>query len=280
VAANASLLRDATLRDPVTGAACGGGGLLAFGAPDFAAYWAAAVGGEVTREPAVSAVFFDGFDKLYAGATLASQGCPAFDEPHTAAALRDKLAATAAQARALNAGGRVPIISSYNYLAAAAAGGGGGGAAPLGDMSGVTEDAYIAALAGTAWIRFQEVWLGHGAAQDAAQVANAILEVAAGVPFVARSAVPKHGSLVYHAAGFLVAQGAHCYWGASAGWLDADWAWRGEYDWNVGEPAAPATRAGAYAWHRVFARANVSIDVHAGVAEVTWANGTAVRGSR
>ena len=275
VAANASLLAAAELHDPVSGAACGGGGLLAFGAPAFAAYWADVVGGEVVAEPAVSAVFYDGFDKLYAGSALASQGCPAFTESRTAAALTDKLAATAAQARVLNAGGRVPIISSYNYLAAAAA-----APALLGAMSGVTEDAYIAALAGTAWMRFQEVWLGHGPEQDAAQVANAILEVAAGVPFVARSATPKKGSLAYYAAGFLIAQGPHCYWGASQGWLDADWAWHGEYDWVVGTPLAPAERTGAFSWRRAFARANVTLDVHAGTAEVVWGDGAVVRGAR
>jgi hypothetical protein len=176
--------------------------------------------------------------------------------------------------------GQLLEVAQFVEREGKAGGNGTGLTGALGRLRAEIESGGLSALAGTAWIRFQEVWLGHGAAQDAAQVSNAILEVAAGVPFIARSAVPKHGSLVYHAAGFLVAQGAHCYWGASAGWLDADWAWRGEYDWNVGEPAAPATRAGAYAWHRVFARANVSIDVHAGVAEVTWANGTAVRGSR
>jgi hypothetical protein len=271
----APVLFAAQLRDPVTGRACGGGGLLSFSNATFSAYWTGTVGGELASEaPTVRAVFYDGFDKLYAGVTLAAQGCPAFGANATAAALRAKVAATAAQAAAmLRAGGVVPIISTYNYLRGAAA-------SSLGSMNGVFEDEYVAALAGTPWLRFYEVWLGHGAEQDAVQISNAILEGAAGVPFVARSDPRTMHTLEYGAAGFLIAQGAHCYWGASTGWLDVDWPWRGIDDWRVGAPLGPAQRSGRYAWARRFAAANVTVDTEKGWAVLAFADGRVVRGFR
>ena len=45
---------------------------------------------------------------------------------------------------------------------------------------------------------------------------------------------------------FLMAQGPYCYFGASTGWLDADWVWHGEYDWHVGAPLAAAERRSEY----------------------------------
>jgi hypothetical protein len=272
----APVLYAAQLRDPVTGRACGGGGLLSFSNATFVGYWTDVVGGELAREaPSVAAVFLDGFDKLYAGDTLAAQGCPAFGANATAAALRAKVAATAAQAVALRAGGVVPIISTYNYLKGAAA-----TAPPLGAMNGVYEDELVAGLAGTPWLRFYEVWLGHGAEQDAIQISNAILEGAAGVPFVARSDPRNMHTLEYGAAGFLVAQGSHCYWGASTGWLDPDWPWRGIFDWRVGTPLGPAQRSGRFAWTRRFTAANVSVNTEKGWAELAFADGRVVRGSR
>ena len=35
-----------------------------------ASYWVATVGGELGREPSVDGVFYDAFDKLYAGTSL------------------------------------------------------------------------------------------------------------------------------------------------------------------------------------------------------------------
>ena len=282
VAANETLLAAATLRDPVSGKACGGGGLLSFSNATFAKYWTAAVGGEIASEPGVDAVFYDGFDKLYGGGTLGENGCAGFSPAAIAAELLAKVDATAAQAVVLNAGGKVPIISTYNYLNASSAElePSDAAAVQLSAMNGVSEDAYVERLAGVAWMRFYEVWLGHGRAMDAVQVANAIAETAAGVPFVARSAVGTMHTLQYGAIGFLVAQGLHCYWGASSGWLDSNWAWSGIDTWRVGAPLGVARRESTYVWTRAFANANATIDVAAGVAHLTTSAGVFVEGRR
>ena len=259
VAANASLRAAATLHDPASGAACGGGGLLGFGNASFVNYWADDVGGELVAEAAVDGVFFDSFDKLYAPGALAAQGCPGFGDAGAAQQLLLKVNATAAQLRVLAAGQRMAIVSSYNFFANASAEGG----SAVSSISGVSEDAYAAALAGLPWMRFYEVWMGHGAAQDLALLKNAMREVELGVPFVARTDVKSVKTLEYPAAAFLIAQGALCYWGASSGWLDADAQWHGEYEWSVGAPLGPAVQLGAYVFERKFERATVSVDLAA-----------------
>ena len=85
VAANASLLAAATLRDPVSGKPCGGGGLLGFSNASLAAYWTSDVGGEIASEPSVDAVFLDSFDKLFGGGTRSENGCAGFSGCEAAA---------------------------------------------------------------------------------------------------------------------------------------------------------------------------------------------------
>jgi hypothetical protein len=285
VAANSTLDAAAQLRDPASGKLCGGGGLLAFGNATFATgYWGAGpVAEEVSNETAVDAVFFDGYDKLYAPGALSAEGCPGFAAGAnlTGAELLHKVAATTDFLATLAASGRAAIVSTYNFLASTASpssprasppSSSSSSSAAIGAMDGVTEDAYVAAWAGRgAWLRFYEEWMGHGAAQDAALVANAIAEGALGVPFVARTQVGSVHTLEYPAAAFLVAQGPFCYWGASSGWTDADWAWHGEYDYAVGAPLGPAIRTGAYSWTRAFAKANVSVDTEKGLGAVSMA---------
>ena len=115
--------------------------------------------------------------------------------------------------------------------------------------------------------------MGHGAAADSAQLANAVLETERGVPFVSRAdqkSLP-HGSIEYAACAFLIAQGPFCYFGASTGWLDPDWAWHGEYDWRVGAPLRPARRESQYRWSRDFENANVTVDTRgARCSLATW----------
>jgi hypothetical protein len=147
-----------------------------------------------------------------------------------------QVAATARLTDVLNSHNTTPILSTYNYLEAA-------NPTQLGNMNGVYEDAYAAALKvincavhvlvcapvgvcflvnvrafskarhahvfrlqGKSWMRFYEVWLGHGADQDAAQVANAVLETAAGIPFVVRADPAHIHTLEYPACAFLIAQ--------------------------------------------------------------------------
>ena len=270
---NATLLDAALVRDPVNHSRfCGNAGLLGFSNSTFVEYWAETVGGEITDEAQVDAVFLDGFDKLYSGATLSRQGCPGFTPAATAAELRRKIVATARQANVLNAKGRVQILSTYNYLAKAAA------AVGAGAMNGVTEDDYARALAGKAWIRFQEVWMGHGPAQDTTQIENAVMETAAGIPFIARtdSSSRRGSSLIYPACAFLIAQGPYCYWGASTGWADQNWAWRSEFDWKVGKPRGPARRISEFRWTRRYAYANVSLDVKSAKCRLSFGNGTTI----
>ena len=255
VAANTTLDTAATLRDPYTRLPCAGGGLLGFNNATFVKYWAETVGGEIAREPQVDAVFFDGFDKLYSGSALSStSNCSGFAlRNNTAIALQSKLHATLLQTQVLNRGGRVPILSSYNYFSQSALSmwsrSDGKHSVHSHSMNGISEDSYASMLAGHSWIRFYEVWLGHGESQDAAQISNAVLETSVGIPFIARAAVGKTGdsqpdtdAVFYAACAFLVAQGPYCYFGASSGWLDQDWQWHSPYDWKIGKPLGHARR--------------------------------------
>jgi hypothetical protein len=272
VTINSTLLFAAELHDPISGKLCGGGGLLSFSNSTFVDYWSNIVGEEIaTAETYVNAVFLDGFDKLYAGNTLSSQGCPSFNSTLTATALLDKVTATASLTRVLNNAGKVVIISTYNFIKSAA-NGFENYSGILSEMNGIYEDDYITRLNGTFWIRFYEVWLGHGADQDAVMISNAILETSLGIPFIARSVVGSVHTLEYPAIGFLIAQGDFCYWGASAGWLDPDWKWIGIDDWIVGHPLSAANRTSAYVWSRAFEHANATIDVHAGRATLSMSN--------
>ena len=137
-------------------------------------------------------------------------------------------------------------------------------------MNGVTESDYAKALAGKAWMRFYELWMGHGAAADAAQLANAVRETALGIPFVVRSDPRRLQNsssltypLTYPVCAFLIAQGPYCYFGASTGWLDPDWVWHAVYEWKVGAPIAAAIRRSEYVWTREFAAANITVDTKA-----------------
>lgn len=243
VDANASLAASAQLHVPSNASQlCGGGGLLSYSEQPFLDYWVNTVGGEIAGEANVDAVFYDGFDKLYSGNALAAS-CPGFTPNRTAAALRAKLAATARQADVLNRRGRSLILSSYNsiqpHILTEISGVHGTA------MNGVSEDEYAKALAGKSWLRFYEVWMGHGASGDSAQLANAIRETELGIPFVARSdpkLLRNESTLEYPACAFLIAQGPYCYFGVSTGWLDPNWTWHREYEWRVGAPVAAAVR--------------------------------------
>lgn len=102
--------------------------------------------------------------------------------------------------------------------------------------------------------------MGHSVAGNSAQLANAVRETALGIPFVVRSEpkllLASNASLEFAACAFLIAQGPYCaiflsisplccsdllhsysccsvftstpagYFGASTGWLDAEWVHR------------------------------------------------------
>ncbi len=67
---------------------------------------------------------------------------------------------------------------------------------------------------------------------------------------------------------FLVVQTASSVFSLSGNWYDADYCWHSEFDVAYGAPLGPATRTGSHAWTRNFTRANVAVDVAAGVGEV------------
>lgn len=288
IASNATEKNLSVVKDPVTGAQCGGGGLLGFSEYFFQQYWSRTVGNEINNESFVNAVFLDGFDKLYAGNTLQSQGCPNFNSSSTAAELIQKVTAQGEQLQILSEAKKVAIISTYNFLANAShflntltkeekeeydthRRNSNGFIYGDTDMNGVTEDVYVAAWSGEGknvnsstkgqWIRFYEVWMGHGYVQDSIILRNAILEGQKGIPFIARSQIGTVKTLEYPAAAFLIAQGPYCYWGASSGWVDPDWSWKGEYDWDVGAPLGPAVEVNTFVWTRSFTKANVTVDL-------------------
>jgi hypothetical protein len=102
VAANTSLAASSQLHAPANSSKlCGGGGLLSFSQQPFLDYWVNTVGSEIAMEDHVDAVFYDGFDKLYAGNSLAAS-CPGYTASSTEAALRAKVTAVARQADVLN----------------------------------------------------------------------------------------------------------------------------------------------------------------------------------
>eukprot|EP00039_Didymoeca_costata_P024087 m.9236 g.9236 ORF g.9236 m.9236 type:complete len:398 (-) comp4029_c0_seq1:44-1237(-) len=266
VANNSDFYSASVLHDPVTNKVCGGGGLLAFNNQTFTNYWSNVVGGEIVAEKklGVNAVFFDGFDKLYAGDTLTTQGCPNYDSDKIASELRNKVNATKAFLETLKDGNSVAIISTYNFfenksdnydfIAEDKQ-------KNVGSMNNISEEVYAEAWAGLPWVRFYEVWMGHGPEQDTAILENAIEETRLGIPFIARTATGMCHTLVYPAAAFLIAQGSHCYWGASSGWLDSNIDWHGEYSWDLGAPKAPPKRQTYYLWTREFEKGNVTVDV-------------------
>lgn len=294
IAANASEKNLSVVTDPVTGAQCGGGGLLGYKNIFFQHYWSQVIGTEINNEVYVNAVFLDGFDKLYAGNTLQSQGCPNFNTQATAEELLHKVTAQGQQLEILSGANKVAIVSTYNFLSNSSNflntlteeekeyAINHNVSLNVQNMNGVTEDVYVSAWSGEGmnnvnsstkglWIRFYEVWMGHGYVQDSIMLRNAILEVQQGVPFIARTQIGTVKTLEYPAAAFLIAQGPFCYWGASSGWVDADWSWKGEYDWNVGSPLGPAIEVNTFIWTRAFTKANVTVNLKTATGNIYFA---------
>lgn len=262
----------AQCRQPIPGG--GTAPLLAFANTSAGAFWVQKVVGELAAEPAaVSAVFFDESDWSSCGYNFAKDGCSSISDAFRARDLLAKLPALRATADALGAAGKWPIFSSKNLLAAAWEG--LPAAAPRPCV--IPHDAYFQALAGADYARFYEFFMGGSAAENAATIANALLEGAAGVGLVARApagadaqcaAACPQGSvgkapLAFALAAFLVARTSPwSYFGVSSGWYSECWCWHAEYDQaaRCGAPAAPAVRTGAYTWTREYAGCRVSVN--------------------
>ena len=254
-----------------------GGGtapLFAFANTTAGAFWVDRVVGELAAEPpAVAAVFFDETDWSACGYSFLKDGCASISDAFRERDLLAKVPALRATADALGAAGKWPIFSSKNLLAAAWAGLPAGAPRPC----VVPHDAYFQALAGAQYARFYEFWMGASAVENAATIANALLEGAAGVGLVARApagpdaqcaAACPQGSvgrapLDFALAAFLVARTSPwSYFGVSAGWYSECWCWHGAYDRaaRCGAPAAPAVRTGAFTWTREYAGCRVSVN--------------------
>lgn len=257
-------------------------------------YWVQSVIGELTTEApllqlqpqagaATGAVFFDETDQQQCGyrggscdlAALGMSGAAA----HAAA-----IAVLARTAQALNAAGIVPIYSSDNRLAAS----GDGLPAPgVGAPCALPEDAQLAALSGTTWVRFYETWPNtfwapNGPDTRAAMIQNAILEGAAGVPTALHSSAPAcpaparnitrpgrlGGPIEFAVASYLVVASEGTVLSLSDGWMDENFCWWPEFDVVYGQPLGGAVRTGPYTWARSWTRANVTLDVEQQTGEV------------
>eukprot|EP00038_Savillea_parva_P023998 m.42792 g.42792 ORF g.42792 m.42792 type:complete len:415 (+) comp6321_c0_seq1:3273-4517(+) len=60
-------------------------------------------------------------------------------------------------------------------------------------------------------------------------------------------------------AAFLLTRGPHSLFGASAGWVDADWQWHDQYNLDMGLPSEPATHHGDGEYSRRYSRGTVSL---------------------
>jgi hypothetical protein len=229
----------------------------------------------------ITGAFFDETDQGWCGYWNKNQGgCPPIPAETQAQLQQDTYTMYGTMVRNLNSAGIVPVISSDNRISASNAN--ISAAMPC----AIPEDALLTSLAGTAWTRFYEnwpssFWVPTGPDLDAGMIFNAILETAAGVPFLARSPVGgdcsanntidsilrKEGDSIvvvspfaYQLASFLVAMGPSSVFATSSGWYDADWCWHAEYDIFYGAPVAAAVRTGTYTFTRSFTNCDVSVD--------------------
>ena len=217
-------------------------------------FWVDRVIGELVTDDSLtsnapfSAVFFDEVDQGYCGETGGGSGCD-FTKFPTAALQEASNAMLVRMVEALNAAGITPILSMDNRMKASSEGlapAPSAGSAPC----AVSEDANIAALANTTWVRFYEnwpssFWHAEGPDEFAAMVANAILEGQHGVANVLRYATsqncpaasrsitrpgPLGGALEFAVASYLIVATPGTTLSVSNGWYDESFCWRSEFD--------------------------------------------------
>lgn len=225
------------------------------------------IGGELTREAGIQAVFFDETDYLYCGGPPGNCTADVADGSHGVAQYRAKIQMLRRLTLKLNAAGIWPIYSSYNgYLDT-----------PWRKCL-LPYDEYYTALHDVGWFRFYEY--GFGAASpnpswdSQAQFTQALKESALGLPVIVHpypdtNPAPGQSAATLPLAMFLLAQSDYWYFGVSSGWYDADWHWWNEYDAHYGRPLGPATRTteGASGWRRNFEGCTVFVSK-----DLKWAN--------
>jgi hypothetical protein len=257
-----------------------------FRAPNATDWWIDFIVGQLTSEAALTtggggaagAVFFDEVDQGQCGYRGSSCDFGAFSASDLAAqqaASNEMLARTAA---ALNAANIVPIFSLDNRLAASS-GGLPGAPAPC----ALPEDALVAALNGTRWVRFYEAfpgsfWVPANADLHAAMIANALLEAAAGIPLMIHGDAPAcpaenrtiarpgplGGPILFQVASYLLVAELGSTLNLARDYTSASNCWRPEFDVDFGQPLSAAVRLSAHAWTRNFTRANVFVNVTEG----------------
>lgn len=265
------------------------------------AFFVEEVVGELSVEGAIQAAFFDETDWSACGYSFAQDGCANISDAFRAADLAAKLPSLRSTVDALGAAGIAPILSSKNLLAAAWEGLSPNATRPC----VIPHDAYFNALAGGApYLRFYEFFAARGPDEDAATIAQIMIEADAGVGLVARAPAdntsvcantsesalvgvsasgralaPPRGilrqpTMLYSLASFLIASSSpYSYFGVSTGWLDSDWCWHEEayaLAASCGAPVAAAQRLGPYSYIRGFFSCFVSIDTLAGEGVVTY----------
>ena len=249
-------------------------------------YWVERVVGQLTTDDSLTsnapfaAVFFDEVDQGFCGYHGGNCDFAAFDTRALQAASNAMLARMVGS---LNGAGITPILSLDNRVAASCEGlPSAPASAPCATAPcAISQDATIAALAGTTWVRFYENWpssFWHAAGPDecAAMIQNAVLEGEAGVPNVlhiggacgapARPPPPRPGPLEFAVASYLVVASPGTTLSVSDGWYDENFCWHAEFDVVCGVPLGPARRTGPHTWTRNYTRCNAAVDVSGGMA--------------
>jgi hypothetical protein len=259
------------------------------------------VAAELAVEGGVQAAFFDETDWSACGYSFAAAGCANISDVFRAADLAAKLPALRATVDALNAAGIAPILSSKNLLERAWDGLPPNATRPC----VVPHDPYFNALIGAPYIRFYEFFAARGPDEDAATIAQIMIEAEAGIGLVARapadsnstcsssvtssssqtsiSGLPLAGtfagparqpSTLYALASFLIASNSlYSYFGVSTGWLDSDWCWHPDayaLAASCGLSVTTAQRIDAHNYIRGFFACFVSVDTLAGVGVITY----------
>lgn len=213
------------------------------------------IGGELTRESDINAVFFDETDWLYCGPVFnnCSHSTVTADQYHHKIEMMRRLAVK------LNAAGIWPIYSTFN----------GFKGTEYRDCP-FPFDEYYETLANVGWFRFYEWGIGNtkpeGGPGSEAQILQALRESELGLPVIVHAYLDKDAKLPLNTprtlplALFLLAQTDYWYLGISSGWDDKDWSWWPEYDQHYGKPLGRAAQTiDPPGWKREFEGCTVTV---------------------
>lgn len=227
------------------------------------------IGGELTREANVQAVFFDETDWLYCGYVFnnCSRSTITVDQ------YRSKIQMMRRLALKLNAAGIWPIYSTFN----------GFSDIPYRNCP-LPYDEYYTALHDVGWFRFYEFGIGSTKPDPGSgsqgQLTQAIRESALGLPVIVhaypdKNPSPGNTAMTLPLALFLLAQNEYWYLGVSTGWVEQNWKWWSEYDTHYGKPLGPAIKStNPPGWTREFAACTVFVTADLNNASIVFHNST------